>query len=111
MLDISQLLKGTTPQLVLAALMKKEKYGYEIIKDIRDASEEVIQLGEGSVYPLLHALEQKGLVKSRWVQQEKGPGRKYYKLTPKGIKSLGEAKTQWKTFEQAVQRVLSGSAA
>lgn len=103
---MSQLLKGATPHLVLATVLRGEKYGYEIIKDIRDVSEDVIQLGEGSVYPLLHALERKGLLTSRWEQKEKGPGRKYYKITPQGVRELGAAQKEWKAFQGAVNRIL-----
>lgn len=110
MMDFAQLLKGTTPQLILAALAEHEMYGYELIKHIRDVSADVISLGEGSVYPLLHALEKEGLVKSHWVHLEKGPGRKYYQLTTAGKRALADAKKQWKGFELAVHRVLFGHA-
>ncbi len=107
-MDLTQLLKGTTPQLLLAALSRREMYGYELIKDVREKSDDVISLGEGSVYPILHALEKEGLVKSHWVHLEKGPGRKYYRITVKGKRTLEDAKKQWKGFELAVERVLFG---
>lgn len=106
MLNISQMLKGMTPQLVLASLLQGERYGYDIIQAIKNASEDVLQLGEGSVYPILHALEQKGFIASRWEIQKKGPARKYYRITSAGERELEKSHGQWKVFEGAILRSL-----
>lgn len=100
------MLKGMTPQLVLASLLHEERYGYDIIQAIKNASEDVLQLGEGSVYPILHALEQKRFITSRWEIQEKGPARKYYRITSAGKRELETSQGQWKTFESAILRSL-----
>ena len=82
-------------------------YGYQIIKSIRERSDDVLQFGEGSMYPVLHSLEKEGFVTSSWVNQKVGPSRKYYKMTAKGKKFLEEAKSEWRTYALGVQRVLS----
>lgn len=106
MVKTTDLLKGTTPALILAALSKEDLYGYRVIQLIRETSEEVFSLGEGSVYPVLHALEKKGLVKSRWEVQEVGPARKYYALTAKGRRELEGAAKIWRSYSSAVEGVL-----
>ncbi len=102
----SELLKGTTRQLLLAILSEQELYGYEIVKALRFKSKELITLGEGTVYPALHELEAKGFLKSRWVAQDKGPDRKYYRLTAKGAGHLEKAKVEWQRFTTAVNAIL-----
>jgi len=106
MLRTSDLLKGTTPALILAALAKEDLYGYRIIKLIQEESDDALKLGEGSVYPVLHALESKGLVKGRWETREIGPARKYYALTSKGKKELKTAAATWRGYSTAVEGVL-----
>lgn len=106
MLRTADLLKGTTPALILAALSREDLYGYRIIQLIREKSDDALKLGEGSVYPVLHALERKGLVKSRWETQEVGPARKYYALTAKGRWQLEEAAKTFRTYSGAVEGVL-----
>lgn len=101
----SELLKGSTKNLILATLADKEHYGYEIVKAIRDKSEDIITLGEGSLYPALHELEKLGLLTSRWVEQEGAPDRKYYKLTKKGGKLLKQALGEWGVFTKAVNQI------
>lgn len=101
----SELLKGSTKNLILATLSEKEMYGYEIVKTVRDKSQDIITLGEGSMYPALHELEKLGLLTSRWVAQDGTPDRKYYKLTKKGGKLLKQALGEWRVFTKAVNQI------
>ena len=101
----SELLKGSTKNLILATLVTTERYGYEIVKIISDTSEDIIKLGEGSLYPALHELEKSGFLTSRWVSQGGAPDRKYYKLTKKGKKSLDQAVSEWRVFSKAVNQI------
>ena len=101
----TELLKGTLKSLVLALLGDGDKYGYQIIKDLSERSKEVLEIGEGSIYPALHALEQKKFVKSYWKEQHEGPDRKYYHLTQKGRKELASAKKDWRVFTEAIQKI------
>ena len=78
-----ELLKGGTPLLVMSVLDGKDLYGYRIIRELEVRSENVFQMSEGTLYPILHALEQDGCLKSDWRTVD-GRRRKYYHLTDKG---------------------------
>lgn len=106
MLRTADLLKGTTPALILAALSQEDLYGYRIIQRIQEVTDDALSLGEGSVYPVLHALEKKGFVRSRWETQEVGPARKYYALTAAGRRQLVVAAKTWRAHATAVEGVL-----
>lgn len=101
----TELLKGTLKPLILALLSEGDKYGYQLIKQLKEKSDALFDTGEGSIYPALHALEKKGLLKSYWKPQAEGPDRKYYQLTHKGAKELKTAKKEWQTFTQAVHKI------
>ena len=75
-----ELLKGGTPLLVMSVLDGKDLYGYRIIRELEVRSENVFQMSEGTLYPILHALEQEGCLKSDWRTVD-GRRRKYYHLT------------------------------
>jgi DNA-binding PadR family transcriptional regulator len=83
---------------ILAILNQGENYGYAIIQKIRVRSNERMQWTEGMLYPVLHRMEAKGLIRSRWVDGEGGPRRKFYKITAKGGKKLTAAKEEWATI-------------
>ena len=99
-----ELMKGSTQQLILAVLKQKDLYGYEIIKEIFRQSEEILTLGEGSIYPMLHQLEEKKLIKSYW-KNEKGRDRKYYKITQTGEKIFINHLKEWKIFSQSLNKI------
>ncbi len=101
----TELLKGTLKSLLLALMQDGDKYGYQIIRELKERSHEVLDTGEGSVYPALHALEQKKFLKSYWQEQPEGPPRKYYALTHKGSKELASAKHDWHVFSKAVHDI------
>src|SRR5690242_18151791 len=100
-----ELLKGTTQQLILAVLQENDLYGYEIIKEITRRSETALELGEGSVYPMLHLLEQKEYIEGYW-QTENGRERKYYTITAKGRCIFKEHLKEWSLFSKSVNKVL-----
>lgn len=104
----AELLKGSAKNIILAALLDREMYGYEIIKAIRDKSEDVIRLGEGNVYPALHELERAGLLASHWVEHPQTLKRKYYRLTPKGAGHLKTAQAEWGIFSNALNKIYQG---
>lgn len=101
-----ELIKGSTKNLALAVLAEGELYGYQIVKAIREKSGDMLEYGEGSIYPALHSLEKAGMLKAKWVAQESGPDRKYYTLTKKGKKALKDRVAEWKEFAGAVDKVL-----
>ena len=104
--ETSELLRGTLPTLVLSILQSQSLYGYEIAKEIRQRTGSVLHLKEGSLYPALHAMERDGVLAGKWRTVERGPSRKYYRLTAKGRAVLAKRRSQWQRFRDAVDRVV-----
>jgi PadR family transcriptional regulator, regulatory protein PadR len=100
-----EMLKGSTGTLVLTLLERQDLYGYELIKELERRSDGVFALKEGTLYPILHAMEAERWVESYWSQVE-GRKRKYYRLTEIGRGQLTEKKAEWKLFRNAVDSVL-----
>lgn len=100
-----EMLKGSTGTLVLTLLERQDLYGYELIKELERRSDGVFALKEGTLYPILHAMEAERWVEAYWSQGE-GRKRKYYRLTEIGRGQLTEKKAEWKLFRNAVDSVL-----
>ena len=100
-----QLLKGTTPLLVLAVLEDGELYGYEIAQRLRERSAGAFDPSEGSLYPTLHRLELDGALTATWRASHRGPRRRYYRLTERGEGLLADARARWGAFVRVVDRV------
>ncbi|MBQ6163874.1 MAG: helix-turn-helix transcriptional regulator [Clostridia bacterium] len=100
-----ELLKGSTPTLVLSVLDGQDLYGYRIIRELETRSENAFEMSEGTLYPILHALEKEKYLESYWEEHE-GRNRKYYHLTKKGRVALGAKKEEWKEFSTSVNKVL-----
>lgn len=103
-----ELLKGSTTILILSLLSRKNMYGYEMIKEMEAKSNNVFSLKEGTLYPILHALENDNFIESYWDDSMGARKRKYYKITPSGIKVLSEKEEEWKLFSSTVNNVLWG---
>ena len=105
-----ELAKGSTGLLVLGVLSKQDMYGYQIIKTVELMSENVFQMNEGTLYPILHSLEKEEFLTAHWAENEEtGRRRKYYKITEKGLKELAAQKQEWDTYQTAVNRVLGNA--
>jgi PadR family transcriptional regulator PadR len=104
----TQLLKGTTPLLVLTVIGDGELYGYEIAQRIRDSSGGAFAPSEGSLYPALHRLEADGALTAVWRASDRGPRRRYYRLTPKGHGLLIENRDRFAAFIAGVRGVTAG---
>ena len=100
-----ELIKGSTPMLIMGVLKQEDMYGYRIIKELEKQSEFVFTMKEGTLYPILHALEIENFLESYWEQCD-GRKRKYYHLTQKGKSQLKEKQEKWKTFSTSVNKVL-----
>jgi len=100
-----QLLKGATPYLVLAILRDGELYGYQITQRIRERSDGAFAPSEGSLYPTLHRLESDGAVVATWRAGERGPRRRWYRITPVGLATLASDEAELKAFSGALSRV------
>src|SRR5215831_9046925 len=89
------LVAASAEPLILSLLEKGESYGYAIIQEIKTRSEEQLNWTDGMLYPVLHRLEARGLIKSRWVKIENGRKRKYYSLKQQGKRALEKHFHQW----------------
>jgi len=101
-----ELLKGSTATLILSVLEKEDMYGYKIVKEIDKRSEGAFALKEGTLYPVLHSLEEHEYVESYWEIFE-NRNRKYYHITRKGLRVLKEKKIEWKEYSNSVNKVLN----
>lgn len=102
-----ELLKGSTNMLVLSLLEKEDMYGYQMIRKMADESNNVFELQEGTLYPILHSLEEKGFITSYW-EETGSKKRKYYSITKKGKEQLKDKKEEWKIFSNGINQVLGG---
>jgi PadR family transcriptional regulator, regulatory protein PadR len=100
------LMSGSTSLMVLSLLSVRDMYGYEIIQELEVRSENVFSLNEGTLYPVLHTLENGGFAQSYEKTAGTGKIRKYYSITKKGAAQLAEKKAEWKTFSSGVDKVL-----
>ncbi|HEV8604638.1 MAG TPA: PadR family transcriptional regulator [Tepidisphaeraceae bacterium] len=98
-------INGVPELLILRLLSRREMYGYELVSAIRVATGDVISVGEGCVYPILHTMEKNRLLGCRRVQKD-GRGRLYYRLTEKGRKRLNQTSSHWQRISQAINSVL-----
>lgn len=100
------LISGSMTMLILRLLDEKDMYGYEMIESLREKSQNVFELKAGTLYPLLHALEEKQFVIS---YEQEGPGkvRKYYSITKEGRMQLEDKRAQWQEYSKAVTNVLA----
>jgi PadR family transcriptional regulator, regulatory protein PadR len=102
----TELIQGTLDLLILKTVAHEPIHGYGIAQRILLTSQEILQVQQGSLYPALHRLQRKGLLKSEWKESTSGPMAKYYSLTALGKKSLLEEKAQWQRYAGAVALVL-----
>lgn len=105
------LLAGSTATLILKLLDGQDMYGYQIIEELARRSDNTFQLKAGTLYPLLHGLEKKGLLESYEEHADSARIRKYYRLTGKGKKFLKEKTAEWKEYSSAVSKILEGGLA
>ena len=100
------LLQGTLDLLVLKTLSAGALHGYRIAQRIQQLSDEVLRIEEGSLYPALYRMEQKGLIESEWGVSENNRQAKFYKLTRKGRREMDEEAASWDRLSAGVARVL-----
>jgi len=100
------LIGGSTVLMLLSLLKERDMYGYEIIKELKVRSDSTFEFKEGTLYPVLHRMENSGAVKSYRKEADNGKTRKYYALTKQGIELLDEERKQWETFSMSVNKVI-----
>lgn len=97
------LIAASSFSIILLVLAKKESYGYEIIKNIKEASQGKLDFAEGTLYPILKKMESSGWIVSKWRTAENGRERKYYKISARGKKQLALEKKNWRSINQIIQ--------
>lgn len=100
-------MNGVPELLILRLIEQDEMYGYQIVRAIRSRTNEVIEVGEGVVYPVLHGLEREGALASRR-KTVNGRSRIYYSVTPVGSRRLADLSETWSDLAAAIQKVLKG---
>ncbi|MHC4644256.1 MAG: PadR family transcriptional regulator [Planctomycetota bacterium] len=105
-----QTLDGNVETLILAVLEAGPNYGYAIVRELNTRAKGVLQLGEGTIYPVLHRMEDKRLISSSWRVSENGRERKYYRLTVKGRRALAANCQQWRLLTLIMKDVLGPAA-
>lgn len=100
-----ELVAASAEPLILSLLTKGESYGYAIIQEIKKLSDEKIEWTDGMLYPVLHRMEDKGLIQSRWGESETGRKRKYYSLKQNGRKALKKQREQWLTVHGTLAKL------
>jgi len=104
-------LSGNTAMLILKLLEAEDMYGYKIIEELSNKSEDIFKLKTGTLYPILHSLENDGMVVSYDGDVGNRRVRKYYKLTEKGRGLLTKKLAEWEAYSGAVSRIMKGGAA
>lgn len=104
--DQGELVQGTLDMLILKTLTRGPQHGYGIAQRIRQASEEVLRVEEGSLYPALHRLELDGWIDSEWGVSPNNRRAKYYRLTARGRKELVKEAGNWERLARAIAQVM-----
>ncbi len=105
----SGLVQGTLDMLVLRVLSRGEQHGWGITQKLEHLSQKALRVEEGSLYPALYRMEEKGWLKSEWKQTEKGQRAKYYSLTAAGRKQLDAEKKSWERMTGIIAQVMHAS--
>jgi PadR family transcriptional regulator PadR len=102
----TDLVQGTLDLLLLKVIALEPMHGWAIAQRIRQMSGEVLQVGQGALYPSLHKLEQNGWITSKWAVSENNRRAKYYRLTKAGQKALEQEATQWERLSAAISMIV-----
>jgi transcriptional regulator len=105
----TELLQGTLDLLVLKTLQSGPTHGWDIAQRIQQVSQEVLRVGQGSLYPALHRLEARGWIEAEWGASDNNRRAKFYALTDEGRKRLAEETAMWERFVGAVSLILQTS--
>ena len=103
-----EILRGTLDLLILKALSWGPAHGYAVARWVQAATNDALAVGEGTLYPALHRLEERGWITARWGASENNRQAKFYQLTRDGRKQLAEETRNWERLAAAVGRVLEG---
>ena len=102
----TDLVQGTLDLLILRVIALEPMHGWAIAQRIRHVSNDELRVGQGSLYPALHKLEQQGWIEAEWASSENNRRAKYYKLTAAGRKALKAETAQWERLSTAISLVV-----
>jgi len=105
--DKSDLPQGTLDLLILKVVAQESLHGYAIAQRLQQLSRNVVQVQQGSLYPALHRLENRGLLASEWKLSETGREAKFYRLTGKGRKHMGAEEASWQRLTEAIGLIIA----
>jgi PadR family transcriptional regulator PadR len=108
-MEKAELLQGTLDMLVLKVLARGPKHGFAIAERIQELSNEVLSVGEGSLYPALYRLQDRGWIESEWGQSENNRRAKFYRLTKPGRKQLEAEREGWNRICVAIAQVMQSA--
>ncbi|HUF50845.1 MAG TPA: PadR family transcriptional regulator [Longimicrobiales bacterium] len=109
MSERTDLLQGTLDLLILKTLALGSLHGWGISKLLRNLSDDALQVNQGSMYPALYRLEDRGLIEAEWGVSPEGRRAKFYRLTRAGRKALAAEQKSWRVFASAVEQVLGAT--
>ena len=101
-----QLKRGTLEMVLLKLLAEKRWYGYELVKALVERSAGALEVGDGTLYPVLYRLEEAGWAETEWEAQGRGAPRKYYRITGAGKTQLDALVSDWEQFSSAIDGIL-----
>lgn len=104
-------LDGNVETMLLALLDGGPSYGYQIVRDLNEQGSGLLKFGEGTIYPVLYRLEERGQIAGKWRQLQGARPRKYYRLTPKGRRALTGQREQWAGLVEVMQTMLDSNQA
>lgn len=107
--DRTDLMQGTLELLVLKTLSREPMHGYGIAQRIHEAVEDLLRVEDGSLYPALYRMEERGWISSEWGTSENNRRAKFYKLTRVGRQQLAAQSVNWERISQAVTKVLQAT--
>ena len=108
-IDTGELIQGTLEMLILKALGRGPLHGYGVAEWIELTSQQILKVEEGALYPALHRMELRGLLKARWGASDNNRRAKYYELTAEGQKRLHAESQRWARLSSAVAFVMQAS--
>lgn len=103
-----EIMKGSIDILLLSLMDRRDMYGYEMVKELKENSEDLYSMSEGTLYPALKRLETKLLLESYWEESDTGARRKYYRITKDGKKELVRKLKEWNKVSQLITRCSEG---
>jgi PadR family transcriptional regulator PadR len=107
--DSGELIQGTLEMLILKALRRGPQHGYSVAEWIHQTSQQILKVEEGALYPALHRMELRGVLKSRWGTSDNNRRAKFYELTVTGHKKLEFESQRWARLSSAVAFVMQAS--